>query len=112
MPTCYPRALGMSRSSRNENSKSESRLVLESRRIGMGLHALTSITLGVPNVSETARYYEEFGLTLTPGKDGQQRVLGTTDGGQQMTIVHAPQRRLLEMTIGADDQDDLNRIER
>jgi len=78
----------------------------------MGLHTLTSITLGVPNVSETARYYEEFGLTLTPGKDGQQRVLGTTDGGQQMTLVHAPQRRLLEMTIGADDQDDLNRIER
>jgi len=29
----------------------------------MGLHRLTDITIGVPNVEETAGYYREFGLT-------------------------------------------------
>ena len=29
----------------------------------MALHRLTSITMGVPNVAETAAYYTEFGLT-------------------------------------------------
>src|SRR6202011_3281249 len=29
----------------------------------MALHRLTSVTIGVPNVAETAAYYEEFGLT-------------------------------------------------
>ena len=29
----------------------------------MALHRLTRITIGVPNVEETAGYYTEFGLT-------------------------------------------------
>src|SRR5258708_1074253 len=29
----------------------------------MALHRLTTITIGVPNVAETAAYYTEFGLT-------------------------------------------------
>jgi hypothetical protein len=28
----------------------------------MALHCLTSITIGVPLIEETAAYYEEFGL--------------------------------------------------
>ena len=29
----------------------------------MSLHSLLSVTIGVPNVEETAAYYAEFGLT-------------------------------------------------
>ena len=29
----------------------------------MTLHRLASVTIGVPNVDETARYYTDFGLT-------------------------------------------------
>src|ERR1700678_1344330 len=38
----------------------------------MALHRLTSVTMGVPNVSETADYYAEFGLT--PAGDGWMSV--------------------------------------
>ena len=34
----------------------------------MSLHGLLSVTIGVPNVEETAAYYAEFGLT--PAEDG------------------------------------------
>ena len=34
----------------------------------MSLHSLLSVTIGVPNVAETAAYYTDFGLT--PGEDG------------------------------------------
>jgi catechol 2,3-dioxygenase-like lactoylglutathione lyase family enzyme len=77
----------------------------------MSLHGLTSITLGVPDVEDVTGYYEEFGLHLTgssPG--GKGRVFATADGGDQLTIVPAPQRRLLEIAVGADDPDDLMRI--
>ncbi len=87
----------------------------------MALHRLTGITLGVPNVEETASYYTEFGLTPDP----QQRAsiydqpasaaagvhrFHTVDGGEQLRITHAPRRRLLELGVGADDSDDLERI--
>lgn len=29
----------------------------------MSLHGLMSVTMGVPNVEETAAYYADFGLT-------------------------------------------------
>jgi hypothetical protein len=32
----------------------------------MSLHGLLSVTIGVPNVEETAAYYAEFGLTPQP----------------------------------------------
>jgi catechol 2,3-dioxygenase-like lactoylglutathione lyase family enzyme len=85
----------------------------------MTLHRMNSITIGVPNVAETLSYYEDFGLSAAgpsaagagsgfpPGTDG---VLSTTDGGQQLRITHAPQRRLLEVSIGVDDRDDLDRV--
>ena len=70
----------------------------------MALHRLTSITIGVPNVAETAAYYDEFGLT--PDGDGWLR---TRDGGRQLRIVFAPTRRLVDLRVGVDDQDDLAR---
>jgi catechol 2,3-dioxygenase-like lactoylglutathione lyase family enzyme len=68
------------------------------------LHRLASITIGVPNVEETARYYAEFGLV----RDGAR--FSTTDGGEQLRILESPSRRLIELFIGADDPDDLDRV--
>ncbi|MEP7024994.1 MAG: dioxygenase, partial [Actinomycetota bacterium] len=70
----------------------------------MSLHGLLSVTIGVPNVAETAAYYADFGLT--PEDDGW---FATTDGGRQLRIVHAPVRRLLDLRVGVDDVDDLAR---
>jgi catechol 2,3-dioxygenase-like lactoylglutathione lyase family enzyme len=71
----------------------------------MALHRLTSITVGVPNVGETAAYYTDFGLTPLGGN-----AFATADGGEQFKLAHAPQRRLVEIGIGAQDPDDLDRI--
>ncbi len=70
----------------------------------MALHRLTSVTMGVPNVLETADYYAEFGLR--PDTDGW---FCTRDGGRQLRIVYAPTRRLVELRVGVDDADDLAR---
>ena len=70
----------------------------------MALHRLTSITMGVPNVDETAAYYDEFGLV--PDGEGW---FTTRDGGRQLRIVHAPTRRLVDLHVGVDDTDDLAR---
>ncbi|MBC8090929.1 MAG: VOC family protein [Pseudonocardia sp.] len=74
----------------------------------MGLHRLTSITLGVPNVAETAGYYESFGLT--PVGDAATARFATQYGGEQLRIVHSPLRRLVELGVGVDDPDDLDRV--
>ena len=71
----------------------------------MALHQLTSVTIGVPDVAQTAAYYAEFGLT--PAADGW---FSTTDGGQQLRLVRAPTRRLIEIVVAADDRDDLDRV--
>src|SRR5579863_8115720 len=70
----------------------------------VALHRLASITIGVPNVEETSRYYAEFGLS----RDGAW--FSTRDGGKQLRIVESPTRRLIEMCIGADDPDDVDRV--
>ncbi len=70
----------------------------------MALHRLTSITMGVPNVEETAAYYDEFGLA--PDGDGW---FATRDAGRQLRIVPAPTRRLIDLHVGVDDSDDLAR---
>src|ERR1700733_428615 len=70
----------------------------------MSLHGLLSVTMGVPNVEETAAYYADFGLA--PEEDGW---FSTRDAGRQLRIVHAPTRRLVELRIGVDDPDDLDR---
>jgi len=72
----------------------------------MPLHRLTSITLGVPNVEETAAYYTEFGLQP---ESGAHR-FSTVDGGEQLRIARSGHRRLLELGVGADDPDDLDRV--
>lgn len=70
----------------------------------MALHRLSSVTIGVPNVDETSAYYREFGLEIVGP------ALGTRDGGEQLRIVQSPVRRLIEVRVGADDSDDLDRI--
>ena len=69
----------------------------------MSLHRLNSITIGVPDVAATAAYYTAFGLI--PKEDGW---LATQDGGRQLRIVSAPTRRLIDLRVGVDDQDDLD----
>ncbi|ACV76658.1 VOC family protein [Nakamurella multipartita] len=71
----------------------------------MSLHRLTHIEIGVPNVAQTADYYQEFGLSR--GADG---AFSTTDGGEQLRVSHAAARRLVELGVGVDDEDDIARI--
>ena len=69
----------------------------------MALHRLTRITIGVPNVEETAGYYTEFGLTEgTPegGEGASGRQFSTGDGGEQLRLVPTPRRRLLARLLG------------
>ena len=61
--------------------------------------------MGVPNVEETVSYYAEFGLTHVGGG-----VFRTEDGGEQLRVQHAPYRRLVELGVGVDDQDDVARV--
>ncbi|MBS2533450.1 VOC family protein [Catenulispora sp. NF23] len=68
----------------------------------MALHGLTSITMGVPNVAETAAYYTDFGLTPDSGGWFTSR-----DAGRQLRIVHTATRRLVEVRVGVDTPDDL-----
>ncbi|MEQ4720697.1 VOC family protein [Nonomuraea sp. B19D2] len=70
----------------------------------MALHRLTRITVGVPNVAETATYYADFGLRPTG-----ENTFATADGGEQLRLVHAPTRRLVELGVGVDDADDVGR---
>ena len=70
----------------------------------MSLHGLRSITMGVPNVAQTAAYYRDFGLT-----PGEGSWFSTADAGRQLRIEYAPTRRLTELVVGADDRDDLAR---
>jgi catechol 2,3-dioxygenase-like lactoylglutathione lyase family enzyme len=71
----------------------------------MTLHRMNSITIGVPNVEETVAYYADFGLTRETGG-----WLSTADGGRQLQVEATPTRRLVEISIGTDDPDDLHRI--
>jgi len=76
----------------------------------MGMHRLTGITMGVPDVAETAAYYAEFGLTPTTDITGGAARFSTRDGGEQLTIKQTPFRRMLELGVGVDDADDLDRV--
>jgi catechol 2,3-dioxygenase-like lactoylglutathione lyase family enzyme len=77
----------------------------------VSLHGLTSMTLGVPDVGAVASYYEDFGLRRVGDRPGRGLVLATADGGEQLALRPAGRRRLLEIGIGADDPDDLGRVE-
>jgi catechol 2,3-dioxygenase-like lactoylglutathione lyase family enzyme len=77
----------------------------------MSLHRLTDLTLGVPNVPDTAEFYTAFGLLPQASSDQTERWLGTVDGGpRQLRLVKTPVRRPLAVGVGADDPDDLGRI--
>ena len=71
----------------------------------MPLHRMNSITIGVPDVAKTAGFYRDFNLTESaPG------VFATADGGEQLRLVQTPVRRLVELAIGADNPDDVDRV--
>lgn len=70
----------------------------------MSLHRMTSLEIGVPDVAATVEYYRDFRLT------GDASGLATVDGGDPLRFVASPTRRLLEVGIGVDDADDLDRI--
>jgi len=71
----------------------------------VSVHRLIGITMGVPNVPVVRAYYEQFGLA--PDADG---ALNSTAGGPQLNVTHAERRRLLNVAVGVDDPDDVNRI--
>jgi catechol 2,3-dioxygenase-like lactoylglutathione lyase family enzyme len=71
----------------------------------MPLHGLSSITVGVPNIADTRNYYTEFGLAPEP--DGW---LSTRDGGRQLRLVPAATRRLVEVVVRAEHDDDLDAV--
>jgi len=71
----------------------------------MALHRLNQVVIGVPDVEKTAEFYRDFNLTETaPG------LFATADGGEQLRLVRTPVRRLAELNIGADDEDDVSRV--
>jgi len=71
----------------------------------MGLHRLTSITLGVPDVAASSAFFTDFGLDA--GDDGW---FATRDGGDQLRLVPHSHRSLQRLGVGARDADDLGRI--
>lgn len=86
----------------------------------MALHRLTGITIGIPNLLETAGYYADFGL-YPVDENGNDITLPidiptdgyrfrTTDGGEQLRLVKTERRRLVSISIGAEGPDDLARI--
>lgn len=68
----------------------------------MALHGLGKVTIGVPNVEETIDYYVDFGLDHYGGG-----IFATRNGGEQLEIAYAPTRKLFELSIAADDLDDI-----
>ena len=71
----------------------------------MPLHRVNQVVIGVPDVGKTSEFYRDFNLSETePG------VFATADGGEQLRLKHSPVRRLLELAIGADNPDDVDRV--
>lgn len=69
------------------------------------LHRLTHLTVGVPDVAAVAAFYRAFGLEETaPG------CLASATGGEQLRLVPAPRRCLVELGLGVDDSDDIERF--
>jgi catechol 2,3-dioxygenase-like lactoylglutathione lyase family enzyme len=71
----------------------------------MALHRLSSFTFEVPDPDAVVAYYVEFGLT-----DNGDGSMSTTDGGRQLHVRQGGRRRISELVIGADDEDDLGRV--
>jgi catechol 2,3-dioxygenase-like lactoylglutathione lyase family enzyme len=75
--------------------------------MSMALHELRKITVGVPDVAAASVFYTAFGLT--PLGNG---CFGTRHGGEQLALVPAPWRRLEQLDVLVDDNDDTARIRR
>lgn len=71
----------------------------------MPMHRLTSIALGVSDVDAATEFYEDFGLEHLGGAK-----FSSVDGGEQLRLVQSDRRRLVELGVGVDDPDDLDRI--
>jgi catechol 2,3-dioxygenase-like lactoylglutathione lyase family enzyme len=81
----------------------------------VGIHRITSITVGVPDPAAAAPFYELFGLTATAprqGDDASTHRFATVDGGEQLVLEAAPWRGLRRLGLGAHDEDDLARLAR
>jgi catechol 2,3-dioxygenase-like lactoylglutathione lyase family enzyme len=65
----------------------------------MTLHRLVSMRVGVPDAQGLSGFYDELGLT----RHGVDRFAGS-DGGAVVKVEEYPFRRLLEVTVGADDE--------
>jgi len=78
----------------------------------VALHRLNQITVGVPDVAAAGAYYRDFGLTdASSGATMDSALtLATVDGGEQLRIVQSNHRKLVELRIGADEPDDIDRI--
>jgi catechol 2,3-dioxygenase-like lactoylglutathione lyase family enzyme len=63
------------------------------------------MTLGVTDLGAADQFYEEFGLAPVGGHR-----FASSEGGEQLRLVHTPMRRLVEFACAADDADDLARI--
>jgi catechol 2,3-dioxygenase-like lactoylglutathione lyase family enzyme len=73
----------------------------------MALHRLTKIVVGVPDVAAAIPFYADFGLAhLGAGR------FATTDGGEQLELTCRDRRGLIELGVGCDDPDDLDRVGR
>ena len=71
----------------------------------MALHRLTHVTLGVPDPAAVAAFYREFGLEETsPGR------FATAHGGEQLRLLPATRRGLVEIGFGVDRGGDLGKI--
>lgn len=72
----------------------------------MAIHRLSNVTIGVPDPAATGAFYADFGLAETrPGW------FATTDGGEQLQLIPAPRRRLVEITLGCHDLTDIGQLE-
>lgn len=71
----------------------------------MPLHRLNKITVAVPDVAATVPFYTDFGLEHL----GEGR-FATTDGAEQLELVARDHRGLIEIGVGCDDPDDLDKL--
>ena len=68
----------------------------------MSLHRLTSVTVGVPNLDASRKFYQDFGLAeAEPGH------FSSRFGGEQLVLVERPERAVLEIGIGCHDAGDI-----
>ncbi len=67
----------------------------------MALHRLLGMEIGVPDPARLDAFYQEIGFT------GGSRSWGPADQPGQITINEAPFRRLREMRVGCEDEEDI-----